>query len=240
VANNFDSFGRKLDIWQMRTLLFIGACILALILLQLIPYQVNMGAYTIISSTGALPHPFIFFHICLLSLAFIVLITSYSFRKPLPEGLILKKKDKQLAPYFRSIAAWAIFILPVFDIDYLRHTFTNIRIHIVLILVSVLAYGFLYKWFCKKYQPAQLCMYNDTIAIRSLLRIKKLPLHHLKRLSYNSDQNSITFHFDEGLNNIKLYLSEYDPAAIKEMIAAIRQQKGDTIEYEANFVKHFS
>jgi hypothetical protein len=69
---------------------------------------------------------------------------------------------------------------------------------------------------------------------------KKLPLHHLKRLNYNFDQNSIAIHFDEGLNNIKLYLSEYDPAAIKELIAAIRHQKGDTIEYEANLVKYFA
>jgi hypothetical protein len=56
VANNFDSFNRKTDIGQMRLLLFIGACILALILLQLIPYQENMGAYTIISSNGAQPN----------------------------------------------------------------------------------------------------------------------------------------------------------------------------------------
>lgn len=238
-ANNFDCFGRKIDIWRMRTILFIGACILALILLQLIPYQENFGSYTMLSSNGALPHPFLFFHLCLVLLFLVVVIKTYSYKKQLPNGLILNKKDEQLAPYYRAIAYWAIFILAASVIDYLRISLAPLHIHISLIMASVLGYGFIVKWFCKKYQPTQLCIYNDTIAMRSLLRIKKLSLHQLKRLSYNLNQNSITIHFDEGMNNIELYLSAYEPAAIKELIAAIRHQKGDTIEYEANFAKYF-
>lgn len=198
-----------------------------------------MEGYTIIDSNGALPHPFLFFHLCLVLLFLVVLLKTYSYKKQLPDGLILNKKDEQQIPYYRAVTYWAVCILAGTDIDNLRTSIGPSRIHIVMILISVLAYGSLYKWFCKKYQPAQLCIYNDTIAIRSLFRIKKLSLHNLKKLSYDFDQNSITIHFDDGLNNIKLYLSEYEPAAIKELIAAIRHQKGDTIEYEANFVKYF-
>lgn len=224
----------------MKTTLFLGTCLLLLIVLQLIPYQVNYGNYTIVNADGALPHIFLFFHICLISLAIISLQTTYSFHKPLPEGLILHKKDKHLAPYFRSIAYWATFMVTTYIFRSELHLFSNIGPHFVCIIISVVCYGFICKWFFQKYQPAQLCMYQETIAIRSFLQIKHRTLSHLKGLSYHAGHNRITLHFEDGLNNVNLYLAEYDPAAIKALMVAIQQQKGNTITYNENFVKYFS
>lgn len=58
-------------------------------------------------------------------------------------------------------------------------------------------------------------------------------------VSYDTKQNAILFSFKEGLDNFKLYLTDYDFKDIYNLIDKIKQTKGDEIIVDETFIKHF-
>ena len=225
----------------MKKSLFIAACFLTVIVLKLVPYRTSDGDTIIIDYSGVLPNFFIFSIICLLFLIILVVKTIIHLKKPLQGNLIINRLDLNLKNELTGIAFWTAFVLTSMLLarDYL-YFFKGTASYFFIILACVLLYDLILKWLVRQNRPNYLSINNDMICLKRFFSRGKRKIENLKIVSYDTKQNAILFSFQEGLDNFKLNLTDYDFKDILALIDKIKQTKGDEIIVDENFNKHFA
>jgi len=64
-------------------------------------------------------------------------------------------------------------------------------------------------------------------------------LETIQFIKYNIKQNAITLHFPDGLDNIRLYLTEFELADLQQLIDAIKNSTGNAVQFDDNFEQYF-
>lgn len=225
----------------MKKRLFIAACFLTIIILKLVPYRTSDGDTITIDYGGVLPTLITFSIICFLFLTVIIVTTIIRLKKPLQGNFIINRLDLNLKSELTGIAFWAVFILTSMLLarDYL-YFFKGTASYFFVILSCVLLYDLILKWLVRKNKPNYLSINNDMICLKSFFSRGKRKIENLKMVSYDTKQNAILFSFKEGLDNFKLYLTDYDIKDILALIDKIKQTRGDEITVDENFNKHFA
>lgn len=225
----------------MKTRILIATCFLTVIILQLIPYSTTLNNTTTIHSDGILPNLFIFLIICLFLLFASIALTQFKFKQPLQGQLIIKRKDLNLGQQFSGLAFWAAFVVTsqLLAKGYL-YFFKETAPYFFIILGAFLIYELFTKWFVRHNRPDFLSMDSNAVYLKSLFSKGKRKMENLKSISYDTKQNAILLTFQEGLDNIKLYLTDYEISDIHSLINKIKQTKGDAILIEENFNKYFA
>ncbi|HVX48631.1 MAG TPA: hypothetical protein VHB48_00685 [Chitinophagaceae bacterium] len=141
---------------------------------------------------------------------------------------------------FAGIAFWTAFVLAsrLLAKDYL-YFFKGTAVYFFIILGGVLVYQLIRKWLIQKTKPSYLSINNDVIYLKNFFSKSKRKIETLKLVSYDTKQNAILLSFQEGLDNIKLYLTDYEINDIQSLINKIKQTKGDKIFIDENFKKYF-
>lgn len=225
----------------MKTHLLIATCFLTVITLQLIPNSTILNNTITINSDGILPDLFPFLIICLLLLITSIALTQFKFKQPLPGQLIIKRKDLNLQQQFSGIAFWVAFVVTsqLLAKGFL-YFFKGTASYFFIILGAFLIYELFKKWFVRHNRPDFLSIDSDAVYLRSLFSIGRRKIANLKSVSYDKKQNAILLTFKEGLDNIKLYLTDYEIKEIHSLINKIKQTKGDTMLIEESFNKYFT
>lgn len=225
----------------MKTHLLIATCFFTVITLQLIPYSTTLGDTITIHSDGILPNLFTFLIICLILLFATIALTRFKFKQALQGQLIIKRKDLNLKQQFAGIAFWIAFVLTsqLLAKDYL-YFFRRTASYFFIILGAFLIYELFKKWFVRHNRPDFLSINSDTIYLKSHFSKGNRKMENLKSVSYDTEQNAILLTFQEGLDNIKLYLTDYEINDIHSLLNKIKQTKGDTIHFEESFNKYFA
>ena len=89
-------------------------------------------------------------------------------------------------------------------------------------------------------KPNYLSINNNTIYIKGLVKKRILKIDELKMVSYNTKQNAILLSFEEGLHNIKLYLTDYDIKDLCTLINTLKEIKGEVLITDKNFNSYFA
>ena len=225
----------------MKTRLFIAGCFLAVSILQLIPSYTSYGYIIIIDNRGALPSIITFSIFSLLILAILILTSIVSLKKPLQGSFIVNRLDLNIVNELSGIAFWTAFVLTSMLLarDYL-YFFKGTASYFFIILACVLLYDLILKWLVRQNRPNYLSINNDMICLKRFFSRGKRKIENLKIVSYDTKQNAILFSFQEGLDNFKLNLTDYDFKDILALIDKIKQTKGDEIIVDENFNKHFA
>lgn len=224
----------------MKTRLLIATCFLIVIILQLIPYSTTLGDTTTIHADGMLPGLFTFLSICIFLLAISIAITQFKFRQPLQGQLIIKRKDFNLGQQFSGIAYWTAFVVALeFISNGYLYFFKGKAPYFFMILGAFLMYGLLLKWLVKRDRPDFLSLDTSEIYFKSFFSKDKRKIEDLQTISYDTKQNVILFKFEEGLENIKLHLTDYEINEINSLVNKIKQIKGNQILIDDSFNKYF-
>jgi hypothetical protein len=224
----------------MKTSILIAICFLTVIILQLIPYRTTLGDTITINSDSILPNLFTFLIISLFLLLTTIALIQFKFKQSLQGQLIIRRKDINLKQQFAGIAFWVAFVLTsqLLAKDYL-YFFRRTASYFFIILGAFLMYELFKKWFVRYNKPDFLSMDSDAIYLKSLFSKGKRQMESLKSVSYDTKQNAIMLTFQDGLDNIKLYLTDYEINDIHRLFNKIKQTKGDTISFEESFNKYF-
>lgn len=224
----------------MKTRLFIAFCFLTVIILKLVPYRTSDGDTIIIDYSGVLPNIFAFSIFCLLFLTILIVATIIHLKKPLQGNLIINRLDLNLKNEFNGIAFWTAFVLTSMFLarDYL-YFFKESASYFFVILACFLLYDLILKWLVRLNRPNYLSINNDFIYLKNFFGRGNRKIQNLKMVNYDTKQNAIFFSFQEGLDNFKLNLTDYDFKDILSLIDKIKQTKGDEIILDENFNKHF-
>ncbi|MBL0202365.1 MAG: hypothetical protein IPP81_20070 [Chitinophagaceae bacterium] len=225
----------------MKTSLLIATCFLTVIILQLIPYRTTLGDTITIYSDGVLPNLFTFLIICIFLLFASIALTQYKFKQPLQGQLMIKRKDLNLEQQFSGIALWTAFVVTsqLLAKGYL-YFFKGTAPYFFIVLGAFLIYALFEKWFVRNNKPDFISIDSNAIYLKSLYSKGKRKMENLKSISYDTKQNTILLTFQEGLDNIKLYLTDYEISDIHSLVNKIKRTKGDTIFIEESFNKYFS
>ncbi|MBK7308899.1 MAG: hypothetical protein IPI88_19060 [Chitinophagaceae bacterium] len=225
----------------MKTSLLIATCFLTVIILQLIPYRTTLGDTITIYSDGVLPNLFTFLIICIFLLFASIALTQFKFKQPLQGQLIIKRKDLNLGQQFSGIAFWAAFVVTsqLLAKGYL-YFFKGTAPYFFIILAAFLVYELFTKRLVRHNRPDFLSIDSDFVYVKSLFSKGKRKIENLKSIRYDTKQNSILLTFQEGLDNIKLYLTDYEISDIHSLVNKIKRTKGDTMFIEESFNKYFT
>lgn len=225
----------------MRTNLQIAASFLTVIVFNLIPRRTKLGDIIITYRGGSLPSLFACLIICGILLLAIVLLMRYKYTQPLQGQSVLKRKDFNITKQLGGIPYWFGFVLTsAFVVQEYLYFLYGTTSYFLIILSSFIAYLFFAKWVVKKYYPDFLSIAGDTLYFKSIWGNGNRKLVNLESVGYNTSQNAITLNFQEGLDNIKLYLTDYEITDILNFISCIQAANSNAIQFEENFKKHFS
>lgn len=224
----------------MKTNLLIAFCFLTVIILQLIPHKTTMEDTIIINADGILPNLFIFLIISLFLLVAAIVFTRYKLKQALQGDLILKRKDMNLVQQLLMVSYWAAFVVTskLLATGYL-YFFKGTAPYFFIILGIFLIYELFSKWFVRQIKPDFLSVDSNAIYLKCLFSKGKRKIVNLKSISYEIRQNAILLTFQEGLENFKLYLTDYEISDIHSLINKIKQANDDTIIIDESLKKYF-
>lgn len=224
----------------MKTRLFIAACFLTVIILKPVPYRSSDRDTTIINFSGVQSNLVTFSIFCLLFLTVLILTTIIHLKKPLQGNLIINRQDLNLKNELTGIAFWTVFVLTSMLLarDFLVY-FKGTASYFFVILACVLLYDLILKWLVRQNRPNYLSINNDMICLKRFFSRGERKIAALKMVSYETKQNAILFSFQEGLDNFKLYLTDYDSKDIDNLINTIKNIKGEEIIIGKNINKRF-
>lgn len=226
---------------MIKTHLLIATCFLTVIILKLIPYSTTFGDTVTIYSDGILPNLLTFFIICLFLLFALIVLTQYKFKQKLQGQLVIKRKELNIKQQLAGVMFWMAFVVTsqLLAKDYL-YFFRCTSSYFFIILGAFFIYELLKKWFVRHNEPDFLAINSDTIYLKSLFSKGKRKIENLRLVDYDTKQNAILLTFQEGLDNIKLYLTDYEINDIQSLISKLKHLKGDRILIGENFNKHFT
>jgi hypothetical protein len=136
-----------------------------------------------------------------------------------------------------GLAFWTAFVLTSMLLarDYL-YFFKGTASYFFVILACVLAYDLILKWLVRQNRPNYLSINNDMICLKRFFSRGNQKIENLKKVSYDTKQNAILFSFQDGLDNFKLNLTDYDFKDILSLIDKIKQTKGGEIIVDENLL----
>jgi hypothetical protein len=162
-------------------------------------------------------------------------------KKPLQGNFILNRLDLNIKSELNDIAFWTAFVVASMFLakDFL-YFFKGTASYFFIVIFGVLLYDLTLKWLVQHNRPNYLSVNNDFIYLKNFFSRGNRKIQNLKMVSYDKKQNAIIFSFQEGLDNFKLYLTDFDLIEIHNLINKIKQTKGDENIVDENFNKHFN
>lgn len=225
----------------MRTNIFIIGCFLTIIILKLIPTYKNIGYIVVYDKQGVLPTIITFSIFSLLILTVLILKSISSFKKSLPGSFIVNRLDLNIRSELSVITVWIAFVLTSMLLakDYL-YFFNGIAPYFFLILFFVLLYSLIMKWLIRKNNPNYVSIDRDFIYLKGLFRPRTRKILNLKLISYDTRHNAVFFSFQEGLDNFKLSLTDFEFKDINNLIAVIKNTKSEKFIFDESLNKYFT
>lgn len=224
----------------MKTSILIAATFLTVIILQLLPYKETFGDTIVIYSYGILPPLFTFLIIRLLVLVLVSLFTYFKLKKILSGQIVIKRKDLNLKKTYTSIAFWFVFVLVLQLLE--RNSMPGLNgtsNYFYIILSSFLIYAFYKKLLIRYNKPDFLSITPELIYLKGFFSNGKRKVNNLESINYDTKQNAVILQFREGLDDIYLFLTDYEINDINSLINYIEHEKDGEILFENSFKKYF-
>jgi hypothetical protein len=190
---------------------------------------------------GLLPKLPLFAIICAILLVIIVACTMYQLKQPLPGQFIIRQKDSDLSSLWQAVTYWVVFILALeFLASHHWYFLDGFSFYFFIILAAVVCYQLFYRWYVRQHKPGKLSIDKDTLCIRSLFKTGRRKLEAIQSVKYNIKQNAITLHFPDGLDNIRLYLAEFERTDLQQLFEVIKTVTNNTVQFDDNFNQFFA
>lgn len=225
----------------MKTTVLLACSYLAIIIMKLIPYQEKAGDFLIILHDGIQPDLPAFFAICLFLVIAALALAIVNFRKIIPGNLVIRRTDVNLKENLIVIALSSAFVGIVQTTGGKYLYALNFTLPYFLCVVGAfLIFELIRKWFVHYQKPDFLSLSSTELIFKSSFRKKSRKLDNLKSLTYETKQNAIVLNFQDGLDTIKLHLTDYEMTDLLKLTNEIKHLKGDTLTIDDNFRKRFA
>jgi hypothetical protein len=209
----------------MKFSLFIAICFLIITVLNIVPQTQNLDDGGVFYYGNILPGLLPFTSFCILALSISLAIVLYKSKQKLPGQVMVTRKDLKLRPLMAGIILG--LALTVFSqlVAKQFHFFVGTGPYFLILTICVLLFHLLRRRIIQVTQPSFMSIDKSAglLYARPFLFARKSNLKSLEAIRCNLAQRSLTVQFEEGTDNVKLYLTDFDTVGIQSMVALLRQ-----------------
>ncbi|MBL7731954.1 MAG: hypothetical protein JNM88_12305 [Chitinophagaceae bacterium] len=212
----------------MKTHLFILLAFLLTITARYIPVgsaTETFGEYTLELRTALLPGIVLFGLVALVVTVILAIITYYRYKQPMKGGHSLVRTDMYILPHFITIAVWGAVVLIIeLLLSRFIHLFRGMAPYFAIILAMVLLYKFCLQWSISTIRPVFITLNGEKIQVRGVLGNSTRNIKNLVSAAHDIKTNAILLQFEEGLHNVSLFLSDYEPDELTAFVNELKNR----------------
>lgn len=209
----------------MKYRLYIALSLLLVIILKLIQYPKQYQDTNFLHYGDMLPTLPNFIRLCIVLLTGFVLASLLQYKQHLSGHCEIRQIDRTITQQLISIAAFAVATLIII----LLNNDKSLYYYFLAIFVSFMTYELATKILIRLIHPEKFAIKGVYLKERTLFRIKKRNLETLEAITYDGMNKTLGFNFQEGLDNLKINLSEHSPEDIKNLYKAIVDTTGKNL-----------
>lgn len=134
-----------------------------------------------------------------------LLMAFYQFKRKLTGDLIFRAINRNISDRMKFLIVLSVILILSIRSNIFQLTYS--QYYIVLIVFAL--YEWICKWHIRVSRPEMLSLSSDSIEQRSTTGIKRRSLSGLVKFYYNNGDKSLVLQFEDGLDTLKIYLSDF-------------------------------
>lgn len=206
----------------MKYRLYIALSLLLVIILKLVQYPKQYENTDFLYYGDILPTLPNFIKLCIVLLVGFILISLLQYKQQLSGECVIRQTDKTITQQLISITAFTFTTLAII----LLNNDKSLYYYFLAIFIAFLPYELATKLLIRLIHPSTFAITGIYLKERTLFRIKKRNLETLQAITYDGMNKRLSLKFLEGLDNLKINLSEHSPEDIKSFYKAISEAAG--------------